>query len=113
MILDTSEKGLLTLFRPYQAALMEHIWKLNNPERTGIKSGQAYEFLKDHPDSKSRAAVIFFLNDMVEEGILTYEEKTGKGGHHKVYYPEMDREQFVQYVVKTITGKLNDVFPEH
>ena len=42
MNFDTSEKGLLTLFKPYQAALLEHIWELNNPERTGIKSSQAY-----------------------------------------------------------------------
>ena len=111
MIFDTSEKGLLTLFKTYQAALMEHIWELNNPERTGITSGPAYEFLKDHPDSKSRASVIFFLNYMVEEGILTYEEKTGKGGYHRVYYPKMDREQFARYVVETITDKLNEVFP--
>jgi predicted transcriptional regulator len=112
MIFDTSEKELLTLFKPYQAALMEHIWKLNNPERTGITSGQAYEFLMGHPDSKSRASYIFFMNELVEEGVLEYEEKTGKGGHHKVYYPKMDREQFARYVVETITDKLNEVFPE-
>jgi hypothetical protein len=29
MKFDTSEKGLLTIFRPYQAALLEHIWNLN------------------------------------------------------------------------------------
>jgi predicted transcriptional regulator len=112
MIFDTSEKGLLTLFKPYQAALLEHIWELNNPERTGVMSGQAYEFLKDHPDSKSRAAVIFFLNDMVEKGVVEYEERTGKGGHHRVYYPKMDRAQFAQYMIKTITDKLKEVFPE-
>jgi len=112
MKFDMSEKGLLTLFKPYQAALLEHIWELNNPDRVGITSGQAYEFMKDHPDSKSRASLIFFLNDMVEEGILTYEEESGKGGYHRVYYPRMDREQFAQHVVETITDKLNEVFPE-
>jgi len=91
---------------------LEHIWELNNSERTGITSGQAYEFLKDHPDSKSRAAVIFSLNDMVEEDILTYEEESGKGGFHRVYYPKMNREQFARYIVETITGKLKEVFPE-
>jgi predicted transcriptional regulator len=112
MIFDTSEKGLLTLFRPYQAALLEHIWELNNPERTGITSGQAYEFLKNHPDSKSRASVINSLNEMVEEGVLEYEQESGKGGYHRVYYPKMNREQFARHVVETITGKLNEVFPE-
>jgi len=70
MKFDTSEKGLLTLFKPYQAALLEHIWKINNPGRVGITSGQAYEFLKGHPDSKSRASVILFLNEVVEKGVL-------------------------------------------
>jgi predicted transcriptional regulator len=112
MRFDASEKGLLTLFKPYQAALMEHIWKINNPERTGITSGQAFEFLKDHPDSKSRASVIFFLNDMVEEGVLSYEERSGKGGYHRIYYQKMNREQFARYVAKTITDKLDEVFPK-
>ena len=111
MKFDMSEKGLLTLFKPYQAALLEHIWELNNPGRIGITSGQAYEFMKDHPDSKSRASLIFFLNDMVEEGVLEYEEESGKGGYHRVYYPKMNREQFARHVVVTINKKLNEVFP--
>ncbi len=111
MKFDTSEKGLLTLFKPYQAALLEHIWGLNGSGRVGINSGQAHRFLQGHPDSKSRASVIFFLNDMVEEGILTYEEKSGKGGYHRVYYPKMNRDQFAQHVVETITRKLGEVFP--
>lgn len=112
MKFDTSKKGLQTLFKPYQAALLEHIWKLNNPGRVGITSGQAHEFLKDHPDSKSRASVIFFLDDMVEEGVLDYEQESGKGGYHRVYYQKMSREQFAQHVVETITDKLHEVFPE-
>ena len=113
MKFDTSENGLLTLFKPYQAALLEHIWELNGGGvRVGINSGQAHKFLQDHPDKKSRASVIFFLNDMVEEGVLSYEEKTGKGGYHRVYYPNMNREQFAQYVVETITEKLKEVFPQ-
>jgi len=112
MIFDTSGEGLLTLFKPYQAALLEHIWELNNQGRTGITSGQAHEVLKGHPDSKSRASVIFFLDDMVEKGVLEYEQESGKGGYHRVYYPKTDREQFAKYVVETITDKLYEVFPE-
>jgi predicted transcriptional regulator len=111
MRFDTSEKGLLTLFKPYQAALLEHIWELNNPVRTGITSGQAHKFLQNHPDSKSRASVIFFLNEMVEEDILEYEEESGKGGYHRVYFPRMDRKQFERHVVEMITDKLREVFP--
>ena len=108
MKFDTSQKGLLTIFKPYQAALLEHIWKLNNPSRTGVTSNQAYKFLLDHPDKKSRASVINSLNDMVDEGILSYEEESGKGGYHRVYYPNMDRKQFSEHAAKTITDKLHE-----
>jgi hypothetical protein len=91
---------------------MEHIWELNRGGRVGVSSGDAYRFLQGIPDSKSRASAIFFLDDMVEEGILEYEEESGKGGYHRVYYPKMDREQFARYVVEKITLKLNEVFPE-
>ena len=60
---------------------------------------------------KSRASVIFSLNDMVDDGILEYEEESGKGGYHRVYYPKMDREGFTRHVTKTITDKLREVFP--
>jgi hypothetical protein len=101
MIFDMSGEGLLTIFKPYQAALLEHIWELNKDERVGINSRQAYKFLQDHPDSKSRASVIIFLNEMVEEGVMEFEDRTGKGGHHRVYYPRMDREQFARPIVET------------
>jgi hypothetical protein len=39
MKFDTSKEGLHTLFKPYQAALMEYIWELNNPSRPGVTSG--------------------------------------------------------------------------
>ena len=113
MEFDTSKEGLNTLFKPYQAVLLEHIWELNNPSRTGITSGQAHEFIQGTGEKelmKSRAAVIFFLNDMVDEGVLDYEEKSGKGGYHRVYYPKMDRMQFAEYVTKTISDKLHEVF---
>jgi predicted transcriptional regulator len=90
---------------------MEHIWELNGKEKTGVTSSQAYEYLQTLPEKKSRASVINFLNDMVEEGILEYKEESGKGGYHRIYYPKMDRDQFVKYVTRAITDKLHEVFP--
>jgi len=42
MRFDTSGEGLLTLSKPYQAALLEHIWELNSSERVGVSSGDAF-----------------------------------------------------------------------
>jgi hypothetical protein len=110
MKFDTEQEGLLTLFKPYQAILLEYMWDLNESERVGINSGQAHKYLQGKPEKKSRASVIFFLNDLVEDGILEFEERTGKGGHHRVYYPKLDREEFSLYVTKTIKDKLTETF---
>jgi hypothetical protein len=113
MKFDTSNEGLNTLFKPYQASLLEHIWELNNPSRTGITSGQAHGFIQGTGEKelmKSRASVINFLNNMVDAGVLTFNEESGKGGYHRVYYPSMDRDQFAKYVTEAITDKLHEVF---
>ena len=73
---DTSKEGLETLMKPYQATLMEHIWELNENERTGIVSREAHQHLLDTGDDElkvSRASAFYFLEDMVEEGVLEYE----------------------------------------
>ena len=114
MIFDTSQEGLLTLFISYQAVLLEHIWDINRERRTGIESSQAHEFLRQTGDIKlmrSRASVINFLNKMVEEGVLSFEEREKRGGPYKVYFPEMSREEYENHVVETITAKLEEVFP--
>ncbi len=110
MKFDIKKEGLETLFKPYQVLLLEHIWDLNGNDRTGMNSGQAHKYLQDTPEKKSRASVIFFLNDMVDDGILDYEEKTGKGGYHRVYYPHMNREEFADHITDLITKKLKTIF---
>ena len=112
MKFDTKQEGLETLFKPYQALLLEWIWEINEHQRTGVNSNKAHQYLQDTSESKSRASVIFFLNDLVEEEILTYEERTGKGGHHRVYFPNMNREEFSAYVVRSINDKLKTIFPQ-
>ena len=110
---DTSKEGLHTLMKPYQAALMEYIWKINEKERTGIISREAHEYLHDTGKDElkmSRASVIIFLDEMVEDGVLEYETETGKGGHHRVYFPAMNLKQFESYVSKVIMDKLKEVF---
>ena len=111
MKFDTDKEGLHTLFRPYQALLLEHLWEINRESRVGVNSRQAHRYMLDKPEKISRASVINFLNDMVDEGILNYEEKTGKGGYHRIYYPKMDREEFSFYVTKLIKKKLSEAFP--
>jgi hypothetical protein len=109
MKFDTRQEGLRTLFKPYQALLLEHLWDLNGKTRVGLKSGQAWKYLQDKPEKKSRASVIIFLNEMVDEGILDYEERTGKGGYHRVYYPKMNRKELGEHVSNLINEKIKTI----
>ena len=109
MIFDSEKDGLHTVFKPYQAFLMEHIWMVNKETRTGTTSGQAHERLRKTGNEDlmvSRASAINFLNDMAEEGVIEYDEESEKGGYHKVYYPKMTRDEFGQYVVSAIMEQL-------
>ena len=94
LTIDPTLKGLETIFKPYQARLLEHFWDLNKERRVGMNSGSAHKWLLEKPEKKSRASVIFFLNDMVALGIMEYNEKTGKGGYHRIYYPTMTEIEF-------------------
>ena len=49
---------------------------------------------------------------MVDEGVLNYLERTGKGGYHRVYSPKLDEVEFKKYVAKTVISSLMKDFPE-
>lgn len=65
------------------------------------------------PDkSISRASVIFFLNRMVDQGVLDYTSATGKGGYHRVYFPVMDERGYKKFLLKTMVESMRRDFPE-
>ena len=80
---DLSKKGLECVLKPYQVEIMRHFWAT----QMSMDSRTVHEHLlgAEVEGAKSRASVIFFLNDMVDEGFLDYVERTTKGGHKRVY----------------------------
>ena len=58
------------------------------------------------PDTVSRASVINFLNECVDEGYLGFDQTPGKGGYHRVYKAEMDTDGFWRYVSQEVNTKL-------
>ena len=63
-------------------------------------------------DSISRASIINSLNAMVDNGVLDYVERTGKGGHHRIYSHKYNETQLKEYLVSQVIGKLLEEFPE-
>jgi hypothetical protein len=79
---DLSGRGLGMFFKPWQAELMRFIWSTRR-----VDSLAAYEHLQASGLGMSRASCIQFLNLMVEEGFLVYEEGTAKGGWKRYWIP--------------------------
>ena len=109
MRMDLSGRGLGMFFKPWQAELMRFIWSSGR-----VDSLAAYEHLQASGRGMSRASCIQFLNLMVEEGFLVYEEGTAKGGWKRYWIPAaeaVDEGGFVARVVSLVVGRLREEFP--
>ncbi len=62
--------------------------------------------------SISRTSIITFLNRMVERGVLSNQEVTGKGGHRKIYHTKLDEGGFIMQTLETLLQNLMEDFPE-
>ena len=71
---DPAESGLRKTLKDYQELALRYIWSVGEE---GATSGQACEYVNEQlakvNRSISRASIIFFLDAMVELGVLGYE----------------------------------------
>jgi len=113
-VFETFRDGLRTVWNEYQLIAMQYLWGLEEGEGAG--SGKIWvavnKVLKKRKKSISRASVIFFMNDMVDYGVLKFRDRTGKGGHHRIYVPAFDETGFKEYLATKIIDKLMEEFPE-
>jgi len=110
---DPSENGLRKTLKEYQELALRYIWEVGEE---GAGSGPVWRAVNDelqkHGGSISRASIIFSLNELVDQGVLNFQEESGKGGMHRVYKPIMDESGYKKYVVKTILESAIRDFPE-
>jgi len=108
--LDTSKKNLEMFFKDWQVEALRYLWRIQ-PE--GANSRTVWINVNDIiQGSISRASMINHLNAMVDEGLLTYTETTGKGGHHRVYYTKYGEAEFKQHLAGLIITKLIKEYPQ-
>ena len=112
LVLDPSKSGFEKVLRDYQIEAMKTVW--DNAD-VGVTSREVYlQVNKALKGIKtiSRASIINFLNSMCDDGVLTYEEETCKGGMRRKYFPGLDEEGFKKYIAKSTFDSLLKDFPE-
>jgi len=108
---DPAGEGLGKVLRDYQEEVLRFVWESGE----GVSSRQVWSRVNEALGvgrTISRASIINFLNDMVDEGVLNYAETTGKGGIRRIYSPKLDEPSFKRHIAKTIIGSLLRDFPE-
>jgi len=111
LIFNPNSDGLAKVFRDYQEEALRLVWEKGDE---GVISRVVWSHVNERLVGKtiSRASIINFLNAMVDEGVLNYLERTGKGGYHRVYSPKLDEVEFKKYVATTVISSLMKDFPE-
>jgi len=108
--LDSEKQGLAMFFKDWQGESLRYLWSIQ-PE--GANSRAVWLNVNESLEgSISRASIINYLNDMVDEELLTYTETTGKGGHHRVYRIEFDEQEFKAHIAGRIISKLLREYPK-
>ena len=111
LIFQPEKDGLFKVFRDYQVEAMRFVWEKGDE---GVISREVWKHVNENLNGKtiSRASIINYLNAMVDEGVLDYEERTGKGGYHRVYRPKLVEAEFRRFLAETVISSLIRDFPE-
>ncbi len=106
---DVSQASFLAVLKDWQLKAMQVVW--GSPEGANSRTVWMETNKALKTSTISRASVINFLEAMRALGVLSGEEKTGKGGHHWVYYPAMDEAGFKRFIASTLLESLMRDFP--
>jgi len=97
-------------FKDWQVESLRYLWSIQpegaNSRAVWIKVNESFE------GSISRASIINYLNDMVDEELLTFTERTGKGGHQRVYRLTFTNEDFKAHIASQMISKLLREYPQ-
>lgn len=108
--LDAVEDGWLMVLKDYQVVTMKSLWNSDkgmSSRDVWVQCNIGLQGIK----TISRASIINFCNAMVEEGILSFHEITGKGGHRRIYAPMFDEAGTKLFLARLFINKLMAEWP--
>lgn len=112
LVFDPNKSGFEKVLRDYQIESLRAVWE--NAEE-GMTSRDVYRYVNDALEAGktiSRASIINFLNSMSDEGVLTYQEETCKGGMRRKYFPKLSEREFEMKIGKDVIDSLLMDFPD-
>jgi hypothetical protein len=102
--MDIDKEGLNMFFKDYQVKALKALWD----SAEGLSSREVWEAVGS--SKISRASIINFLNESVEENdLLEVEYITGKGGHRGIYKPKRSKAETKNFLKKAFTEKLENL----
>ena len=107
--LNLEREGWGILFKDWQIPLIELLRGDTHDVVNPLRSREAWLYINELGHKKSRASVIFFLQDLAEAGWLNVGKRTGKGGHHEVYCKVAPFDQFLGNLAVEIVDKLRSL----
>jgi predicted transcriptional regulator len=108
---DASQQGLRMVLKEYEEQALKVFWDDPQKEYTSkLVCDRVNQRLR--PGSISRASIINFLEDMVEMGVLSKRETTGKGGYRGIYSSKIGESGFKRFMAETALEALMSNFPE-
>ena len=84
---DPSQPGLRKTLREWEELALRYVWSVGEEGATSLPICENVNEQLGQGKSISRTSIIIIMNRLVDQGVLDYREGTGKGGHHKIYYP--------------------------
>ena len=110
--LNLDREGWGILFKDWQIPLIELLGGDTHDVVNPLRSREAWLYINNLGYKKSRASVIFFLQDLAEKGWLNVGTRTGKGGHHEVYHKAAPFDQFLDSLSFEVADKLQSLKEE-
>ena len=106
--IDTTQKTILALMKPYHHAIISMILE----SKKWLTTGDLHTKLNAEGFIISRSSVINYCQLLAANGVINYEERTGKGGHRRIYSKGMSWESILEFMHMQVLERMTFVFPE-
>lgn len=106
--IDTEKDSMLAIMKLYQNGIISMIQE----KKTGLVTSDIHAALEMEGYIISRASVINYCKKLAANDVISFEERTGKGGYHRIYFPVLTWDQILASMHRQVLEKMILAFPD-